>query len=180
MQTRWLFLSLLIFHVASAPRAVQAKQHPHETPQTQFSAEEAGVKQPVAIPGDVMAILRQDENVRNILESKNILPENLPSSWFSASAIHLSSTSRTDLVVVGESPLAGANVVTFWVFCATAHGYRLVLTAPAHDLEVTSTRWKGYRDIELISLTAVQISRVICRFDGKRYRAYKSTSEPIQ
>lgn len=166
---------LVVCGVATAQRR---RSHPSE--QTYFSAEVEGVEKPVTLPQDVVAILRAEEMVRNGIEDENLPPEEMPLSWFSASAIHLSNSAKVDLVVVGNPPLAGANVTTFWVFHATPHGYELVLTAPAHDLEVKNTRWKGYRDIELISMTAVQMSRVLCRFDGQRYATHKTRSEPIR
>jgi hypothetical protein len=81
---------------------------------------------------------------------------------------------------MGVGPLRGANVVTFWVFCATAHGYDLVLTAPAHDLIVKSARWKGHYNIALMSASARQVSTIVYRFDGKRYAEYKSELETIK
>jgi hypothetical protein len=152
----------------------------HSSEQTHFSAEEDAVRDPVTIPKDVLAILRTDDAVRGALEDKNIPSEKMPLSWFSASKIHLSNPRRSDIIVVGEPPLAGANVVTFWVFRATPQGYKLVLNAPAHDLAVANTRSKGYRDIELTSMTAVQISTVLCRFDGKKYAGNKTRTDPIR
>jgi hypothetical protein len=153
---------------------------PHASEQMHFSAEEAGVKKPVALPADVLSILRKDKMVRNVLENEGIPPEEIPLSWFSASAVHLTRSHKQDLVVVAEGPLAGGNVVTFWVFSVTNHGYELVLTAPAHDLIVKSTRWNGFRDIELTSMSAVQINSVLCRFDGKKYAGYRTKSEQIR
>ena len=97
--------------------------------QLRFSAEDAGVLKPVPIPEGVLVILRKDEQVQHLLEHEKIAPEKLPPSWFSASAIHLTRTRRVDLIVVGRPPIIGANNATFWVFRATSHGYRLVLTA---------------------------------------------------
>ena len=148
--------------------------------QLAFSAEDNGVEHPVPVPSDVLAILRKDEGVKSVLESENILPKNLPSSWFSVSIVHLSAAKRNDLVVVGQPPVSGANVTSFWVFRATAHGHELVLYAPAHDLIIKNTRWKGYRDIEFAGMTAAEITTVLCHFDGRRYRAYRTKAEPIQ
>jgi len=166
-------LTLLV--VCSAATAQRSGSHPSE--QSHFSAEVEGVDKPVTLPQDVVAILRTDEMVRSGIEDENLPPEKMPLSWFSAWAIHLSNSGRVDLVVVGKPPLAGANVTTFWVFRSMPHGYELVLSAPAHDLAVMNTRSKGYRDIELISMTAVQISSILCRFDGERYTACKTKSE---
>jgi hypothetical protein len=148
--------------------------------QVDFSAEDSGVKKPVAVPEVVMDILRKDKGVLNILESENISAEKLPASWFSAATIHLSTPEQKDLVVMGTGPLRGANVITFWVFCAVRRGYKLVMTAPAHDLTVKNTRWKGHRDIELTSMTVARISTVLCRYDGKRYEGYKAASKMIR
>lgn len=81
---------------------------------------------------------------------------------------------------MAKGPLAGGNVVTCWVFRDTAHGHELVMTAPMHGLAVKSTRWKGYRDIELTSMSAAKISTVLCQFDGKQYKEFKSKVEDIQ
>jgi hypothetical protein len=148
--------------------------------QSEFSAEDTAARKPVALPEDVLSILKKDKTVQSVLLDQNIQPENLPGSWFSASAIHLSRPNATDLVVVAEPPLAGANVTLFWVFCASGDTYDLVLTAPAHDLVVKHTRWKAHREIELVSATAVQISTVLCRFDGKQYTEYLSKLKPVR
>jgi hypothetical protein len=149
---------------------------PHSSTQLHFSAEDARVEKPVPIPESVLAVLRTDEMVRVALANENISAEKIPLSWFSASAIHLSSSERAGLVVMAEGPLHGSNVTTFWVFCATARGYKLVLTGLAHDLTVKNTRWKEHRDIVLASMTAAQISTVSFRFEGERYAEYKTKS----
>jgi hypothetical protein len=151
---------------------------PH--PQLHFSAEDEGVNHPVAIPPDVLAILKKDEMVGSAMDHEQISAEKVPLNWFSASDIHLGNSRKADLVVMAVGPLRGGNVTTFWVFRSTAHGYALVLTAPAHDLIVKSTRWNGFRDIELTSMSAVQINSVLCRFDGKKYTGYKTKSEQIR
>jgi len=149
-------------------------------PQLHFSAEDDGVDHPATIPPDVMAVLKADEMVRNALENENISAEKIPLSWFSASPIHLNSPRQRDLVVEAEGALAGGNVITFWIFRATAHGHELVLKAPAHDLIVKNTRWNGYRNVELASMSAAEISTVLCRFDGKKYARYKAWSKSIR
>jgi len=94
----------------------------HQVEQSDFSAEDAAVRKPVAIPQRVLTNLEKDETVQNVLRDQNIQPGDLPASWFSASAIHLSGSKATDLIVVGEPPLVGGNVTLFWVFRATPRG----------------------------------------------------------
>lgn len=86
-----------------------------------------------------------------------------------ASEIHLTSSTERDLVVIAGAPLSGANVTTFWIFRPTNPGYELLLDAPAHDMVVRNSRTNGYRDIELVSATAVTASTVLCRYRDVRY-----------
>jgi hypothetical protein len=180
MQSRWVLIFLFIFSAEGVPAAAGNDARPHSLEQLHFSAEDPGVKVPAIVPGDVLAILQEDEMVRAAVEDERPPAKKAPTSWFSASEIHLRSADEVDFIVMAEGPLGGANVTTFWVFVFTAEGYQLALTAPAHDLIVENQRLKGYRNIELTSMTAVQISTVLLRFDGKRYTEYRSKSEPIR
>lgn len=170
-------VALLIYLSVCGQGSTQIKQ-PLPSEQMQFSAEDEGVKRPVAIPDDVLAILSKDEFIRDVLEDEKPAVGKLPQAWFSASAIHLGGPNETDLVVLGEGPLRGANVITFWVFRPTPHGHELVLTAPAHDLIVKNKRWKGYQEIELASATAVQLTSVLFRWNGRKYAEFSEKSEP--
>jgi hypothetical protein len=179
MKMKWPVFCVLSFLVICSALAAQSKRS-HSSEQLSFSAEDDSVKKPVAIPPDVWAILMKDDLVKSVAENQEPPAEKIPASWFSASAIHLSNSPKTDFVVVAEPPLAGGNVTIFWVFRDTGHGHELVMMAPMHGLEVKSTRWKSYRDIELTSMSAVKISTVLCRFDGRQYKEYKSKIEDIQ
>jgi hypothetical protein len=172
-------VAVLVVLITCAANTAEGKGS-QPSSQSHFSAEDAGVKEPVPIPEDVLAVLRTDEMVRAAMANENISTGTIPPSWLSASAIHLSTPEKLDLVVMAEGPLHGSNVTRFWVFCANAHGNRLALTAPAHDLIVKGTGWKGHRNIELTSITATQISTVLFRFDGERYKEAKAESGPIQ
>jgi hypothetical protein len=155
------------------------KQHP-SSEQMHFSAEDSTVKSPVPIPENVLTILRNEDTIRGALEDQSISPKDLPSSWFLASETHLSNANRPDLVVIGQPPVSGGSVAIFWVFFAKPSGYKLVLTAPAHDLTVRNTCSKGLRDIELTNLTAMEVWTVLLRFNGERYVKSTVTSNPIQ
>lgn len=172
------FCVFLFFLIICCALSGQSKRS-HSGSQSSFSAEDAAVTKPAAIPKDILAILAKDKMVLVELENESLPAEKMPLSWFSASAIHLSKANLTDYVVVAEPPIAGGNVVTFWVFRDTGHGHDLVLTAPMHDLNVKNTRHNGYRDVELDSMSAVKISTVWCRFDGKQYKELKSKVEDI-
>jgi hypothetical protein len=166
-------LCLTIFNVLVA----QQRKSP-ASEQLLFTAEDEHVKKPIPIPDDILAILRDDDLVRSSLENEGV--STIPTSWFSASAIGLRDHGVKDLVLVGEGPLHGTNVTTFWVFRSKSDSHELVLTAPAHTMAFKKTRSKGYRNIELTSATARQISTVIYQFDGKQYRKVQSKIKQME
>jgi hypothetical protein len=170
---------LLVLLTVCGRGSAQGKEHV-SAEQRHFSAEDAGVQRPIPLPDDVLAILSKDELVRDVLEDENPPEGQLPQAWFSVSTIHLSSKDINDLVVVGKGPLRGANVITFWVISSTPHGHELVLNAPAHDLIVKNTSWKGYRQIEMSGETAVVYTSVLFRWDGRKYAKYRVKSNNIR
>jgi hypothetical protein len=149
--------------------------------QTHFSAEDAAVQRPVKIPAGVMAILRNDERVRNELEWENLKPEALPGSWFSVAEVHLGPAHELDYIVAAAvGPMVGANISPFWVIVHDLHGYKLALSLSAHDLEVGRTRAHGYRGLTIYSMTASTITTVHFRFDGSEYKESSEKTEDIK
>ena len=147
---------------------MQAKQD-SVAEQSVFSAEDEGVQRPAVLPPDVLAILRSDPSVRSAMKYHDPPLKNLPLSWFSASVLHLAGAREKDFLVMGEGPLRGANVITFWVFRPASRGYGLILRGPAHDLIVSKRTHEGFREIELKSATANKVHVATLRFDGRRY-----------
>lgn len=178
MKIRPWLISFLCVSTISVLQSLPAQQA--NDPQFHFTVEDESVRSPVAIPADVLDILRNDDNVKNVLESANVAKQSLPMKWFSASSVQLGPSAENDLVVVGMPPVAGGNVAPFWIFRGTRRGHELVLVAFAHDLIVRKSRSKGYRDIELASMSASQLSTVIFRFDGSKYQKHQSKIETIR
>jgi hypothetical protein len=54
------------------------------------------------------------------------------------------------------------------------------MMAHEHNLAVKRARWRGYREIELMSNSAVEWSSVLLRWDGKKYAAYRERSGLIK
>ncbi|MFZ1084972.1 MAG: hypothetical protein WAN35_08405 [Terracidiphilus sp.] len=154
-------------------------KHPIPPEQTEFAAENSGLDRPVEIPSDVMTILGNDEMVRNELRNESLPADQLPSEWFLASAIHLSTPGERDLIVVAKKPIVEGNSVSFWVFRLAAQDHQLVLTARGRDLIVKKTRWKGYRNIELSVGTVTQITSILFRWDGAKYSEYREQAVKI-
>jgi len=163
------------------------KSHSAQPPaeQSEFSQEVIKITRPSDAPKDVLQILRRNEYVLNCLQflrQEDEAPDEIPSSWFVASEIHLGGPKEVDFVVqpreLGRVPaenrcLFGARVIPFWVFRNTPKGFELILEVHEHDLTVLSTRSKGYRDIETWSSTAITQTTWLYKFDGRRYVPFK-------
>jgi hypothetical protein len=166
------------FAFGSVPIQCQRARPTQE--QTAFSAEDEGVKHPVPLPSEVLAILQRDNLVKNELKYGENAPEKLPPAWFSASEIALGSSGEKDLIIAAEGPLAGGNVDTFWVFVQREHHYTLVLTIPAHDLVVKRPHTNGYRNLQASGATAATVTTLSFRFNGRQYKEYSTTTEDIK
>jgi hypothetical protein len=155
--------------------SVEGMSQPANRPQEQmkFSAEDQSVQQPAKIPADVWAVLQKDSSVLHVLSSQNLGADQLPAAWFAVSEVHLNGARASDLIVVGKGLLQGANVTTFWVFTRGPAGMKLVLSVPAHDLAIRTSRTNGYRDIQVMMATAGRVSAATFRFDGQKYQAPK-------
>jgi hypothetical protein len=148
--------------------------------QIQFSAEDESVTHPIVLPGEALRLIKEDPLVAEVLKSQAPATTQIPTGWLMASVVHLAGPDENDIVVVAAGLLGGANVTTFWVLRPAHRGYELLLTAPAHDLGIKRTRSKGYKDIELRSATAVEVSTVSLRFDGRRYQVHASSAKPMR
>lgn len=157
--------------------------------QFSFSAEDEDVQRPASLPGEVLSILRSDKRVSICEQNEGIAPAQVPSSWFSASQIHLAGPDETDLIVrpgtpsdwkSGPSPnvcLFGANTIQFWVFSETPRA-KLLLNVYAHDLIVLDTWGKGYRDVEIDIGSLAGVSTTVFRFDGQQYQPCRHNYVP--
>jgi hypothetical protein len=179
LNDRRLILSVCLIATTAIWSHPQGKpQAPHE--QTDFSAEADGADHPVPVPDDVLKQLEKDDFVLPAMKDADPPVQLPPSSWFSASNVHLAKPEELDLVILGEGPLTGANVIMFWVFRNTGHGYDLVLRAGGHDLHIKRHRTNGYRDIEADSVTSMKFNSKIYRFDGTRYVVQRDETAQIK
>jgi hypothetical protein len=172
MERRRLFrfcLSALLIALAVAEVSAQADRRKE---QSQFGAEVA-IRKPTEIPTDVLSILRQDKRNQTCLKEGES-QGNITSSWFLGSRVHLKADSDPDLIVSAKnSCLFGANLVPFWIFRQTPHGYDLILSVSGLGLDLLKTRTMGYRDVRASAATATSTQTVLFKFDGKEYRKQK-------
>lgn len=146
--------------------------------QVKFGAEES-IHHPVSIPHTVLQILRHDKRIKLRLTREDA-PNDLQTSWFTASEIALNDDDLPDLIIQGtEATLMGANLVPFWVVGKTHKGPALLLHVDALGLEVLRTRTNTYRDIRASKATATDIITTIYTFDGSIYRTQHTFREKL-
>ena len=175
------FAFVIIIAAVFPASALAQESAQHGRVQRHFSAEDAGVKSRVTIPREVMEILGEDDMVKSQMENEEPRPPQVPQSWFSASKIRLGPTKANDLIVQATGPLAGVNVVVFWIFIHTHEDeWKLALMVPAHDFIVTQTRVNKYRNLEANAMTCCAITTARFRFDGRVYKRYFAETKEIK
>ena len=70
-------------------------------------------------------------------------------------------------------------MTTFWIFRPRGRRFELLLNDPAHWLEIKEARSNGYKDIDLVSATAVTVSTVLCEFECVTYKPSSKTLNSI-
>ena len=72
----------------------------------------------------------------------------------------------------------GPYTTKWWILRKVAEDYEVILSVDAHDIEVTKTKSRGYRDIEagITSMQGTTTTRY--RFDGKHYQRFREKVNP--
>ena len=133
-----------------------------------FDAESATLQNPVPVPQDVLQLLSTDADVKNATEGKS---GPLPKDWFSASVISTARPSEKLYLVVGNGPLVGAHVTTFWLVGRSRPGSApvVLLKAVADRLEVGKPDASGYPKVTAVRLTASMMRDTIYHFASGKY-----------
>ena len=168
----FLFLALGMPLTVGQPAASKVPTSAAE--QRSFSAEDASLERPIALPQAILRILARDSEVQERLQSDNLSPEGLPPAWFLASEVHLNGGNEGDVVVLGRAYLRGANTIPFWVFRPGAAGFQRVFHAIAHDIIIKDARSRGYSDIEAVIVFVDRVTTDLYRFDGSTYKRARS------
>jgi hypothetical protein len=163
----------LLLMTSSIPLTLEmaSAQDVHHGPeQSVFSADNNVVKHSVSLPKHALEALASDPYVSGALKNANLPPEQLSTTWFKASAIHLAGPNEVDFIVMGECPMCGANVSPFWVLRPKDDVFQVVLFTGALGFTVKHRRSSGYREIETASVSMQHANISIWRFDGHRYK----------
>lgn len=172
-QTAQVVLLLLVCGTQLYSQAPKHRDTQRE--QSGFGAE-GDFEKPIAVPAGALQSLltsrNDDDQLQMCAEQEGIPVDKIPASWFVASAIRLSRSPASGLVLRGEHPcLGGAHIAQFWVLEKSMTGYNVVFRARADGLRVLPTRTEGYRDLQLTFVTqaGAYVDHVNFRYRNGQY-----------
>lgn len=162
-------------HSLAAPAAQHVQQAATAAEQDDFS-EDTGVKNPVPLPADVANLLLESDEAKRALGNAADTARRDPSQLFEAAEVHLGRADERDLVVIGQSPLSGADTGWFWIVRSADKNPKILLFATGLSLSILDTRTNGLRDVGTAWSSAnEEVSQAIYSFDGAKY---KEVEEP--
>ena len=184
-------LVLLISCVIITSVDLTSEEKRGQNEQSGFSVEQelVPVEKPSRLPQEALRVLAKEVGVASCLENEGVSSEQLPSSWFIASEIHLDGPNELDLVVLpnlASEPqrhpgpalcFLGANTGQFWIIRKMPSGYQLVLSLFTHALTVLDSRSNRLRDIEAVTVSVDGETTSLFKFNGEQYELYSEKNE---
>ena len=189
----WCFILTMLVADPISGALGQNSRNAQGAEQTVFDAEpdlgEMHVRRPVEIPDSALQVLRDSlsRGTVNCLKSRGTTPDQVPASWFLASAVQLNGPSEVDLIVLPNVPnvskpgspggcLLPASGGAFWVLGPgiASKRYGLLLATYAHRLEVLDSKTNGYRDIQMSTIRTA----LMYKFTVHQYQLAEKKTEP--
>ena len=144
--------------------------------QSVFDAETLAVDHPVAIPSDVLNLISEDKDVKQVMESQNLPHGKAPREWFSASCISRANPDKELYLIIANGPLIGAHVTTFWLVSngSGENSPTVLFRTTADQLKIGGTDASGYPRITAVRLTAAKVTESIYHLVDGRYVPLRS------
>jgi hypothetical protein len=162
----------IIFLIVLIASVVQGQKSEAMHEQVEFS-EESPIQNPVPLPPNVFKMLLQRNEVKQdlpfFIDSKPATPDQL----FTATEIHLRSTSEVDLVVAGIPPMTGADNDWYWIIRSGHKNPKIILFMGCNGFKILKTMTNGYHDIRSFWGAGSGSVTRLYKFNGIRYKLRK-------
>lgn len=142
-----------------------------------FFGEDAALQHEVPVPAAVLKVVLQTPAAKQGLDFASVKGED-PSKMFRAAEIRLSNSNETDLIVLGQDWMTGADNDWFWLVRSANKSPRVVLFVGGTPVELRHSVTNGYRDIVSHFYTASEANKSVYHFDGKSYIRTKNEWSP--
>jgi len=191
MRSNQLLLFLVVTLLVTAPMETSRGQNSandQKQEQTAFEAEPdldvMHINKPVEIPDGALQVLRDlSRRPADCLKDSGVTPEQVPASWFIASAVHLNGPDEVDFIVLLNEPaiahpnipggcMLPANGNYFWVLGpgGASGKYRLLLESYGHGLDVLNSRTNRYKDIRIAMANLNGATSLLFKFATQQYQ----------
>jgi hypothetical protein len=168
-----ILLTLLLASVATACIRCNAQAHKEQTSFCEAGSETELI--PTPMPQTVItAVMNSDEGKQAKADVAARHIELDPVKLLKGTTVHLSNSSSRFFIVVGDSPLSGADNTWFWIVQESGQNATVLLWAGANCLRIKSTRTLGFRDVVAEWSSASEMRTEIYKFDGKSYRLHRT------
>ena len=164
-----LVLTLLAGHVAAGEsRSKTARE------QASF-CEEGGpddlVLKPLPLPSVIRATVMNTKEGKEAREIASRNGDELdPEKLLKGTKVHLTDSHELFFVVMGQSPMSGADNTWFWVVRTSGKSATILLFAGGNCLDINGTKTLGYRDI-VTTWSSASITRTeIYKYGGESYK----------
>lgn len=158
-KNKFLVAALSIFFAACLNASAQ---------QTVFDLE-GNVRREVAVPDDVIAVLKSDERVDACFREKGEGASE--ATWFAASEIDLNGDRKMDLIIKAKDGcLFGANQGPFWIFQKMPDGYRQLFSASGLQLAVLPKKVNSFSQIKISKVVSQKPTSKIYSFKSGKYQ----------
>lgn len=165
-----LFSLLIVLSVLIAMPVVAQKGEPR-CPNDSFIGEDLVCFRNLLPEKTLKALLKRKE----VHEALSHSPHKQPAKLFHAARVHLHSPDQTDLIVVGESPVSGADNTWFWIIQSYDKDPQVILWSGCNVLDVSPKHTNSYSDITTTVSTASIVIDKLFKFDGQKYKLVKRT-----
>jgi hypothetical protein len=178
-----LIVVLLLTCTVSLPLLSQSGKHIPQREPSSFARDddERGFKNAKPPSDVVLDTLLSTPEAKEESERLGQLNREEKRKLFSAVKVYLAGRNEVDEVVIGNSPMSGADNDWFWIVREEGKSARVLLWANGLSLSLSRHRTNGYRDIET-AWAAASGFEIDCfyRYDGKQYRLVRRYEHQMQ
>lgn len=130
---------------------------------------EGDVQKEVAVPVDVIAVLKSDRRVDACFQAKGEGANE--AEWFAASELDLNGDRKMDLIIKAKDAcLFGANQGPFWIFQKMPDGYQQILAAHGLQLAVLPKKVNSFSQIKISKVVSQKPASQIYSFKAGKYQ----------
>jgi hypothetical protein len=148
--------------------------------QTSFCEDGApdDLRKPTPLPSAIVATLMNRPEAKDVRKAQIDGKTVNPSTLFKGAKVRLTDSGDLFFLVVGRSPMSGADSTWFWIVRQSRKRAAVLLFAGANCVDISQKRTHGYRDIETTWSSASETRTETYRYNGQSYTLQQAKLRP--